>query len=104
MFRTLLSPLSARFGGSTPSPSPQPSSANLLSADGHHRGFRVPGGRGEGEDSPEDFARDVLVEVMRKSVERLKLAEGLRARTEVRTPHTFTSSWDTYTDAILVLC
>ena len=49
-----------------------------------------PFGRGHGfgrpEDdhpAPEDFARDVLVEVMRKSVERLKMAEGLRARTEV---------------------
>ena len=37
-----------------------------------------------GSMTPEDFARDVLIEVMRKSVERLKFAEGLNARTEVR--------------------
>ncbi|CAL1710979.1 unnamed protein product [Somion occarium] len=34
------------------------------------------------EATPEDFARDVLVEVMRNSVERLKVAEGLSSRTE----------------------
>ena len=87
MFRTLLSPLSARFSGLSPSPTPNTSGTGLLSPASaqttgavHHHGF----GRPEDENpAPEDFARDVLVEVMRKSVERLKMAEGLSARTEV---------------------
>lgn len=86
MFRTLLSPL---LGVTSPNSansqvSPQPRSAlstgSHLSPFGHGHGF----GRQEDDNpAPEDFARDVLVEVMRKSVERLKMAEGLRARTEV---------------------
>lgn len=34
--------------------------------------------------APENFARDVLVELMRNSVERLKVADNVRARTVVR--------------------
>ncbi|KAH8103359.1 beach-domain-containing protein [Cristinia sonorae] len=72
MLRSFLSPLSSVF-------SPTPNSANSQVSPGQH-GFRRPEDDGA---APEDFARDVLIEVMRKSVERLKMAEGLRARTEV---------------------
>ena len=65
MLRSLLSPLSDRFALSPrPDLSPAPPSDNE-------------------EISPEDFARDVLVEVMRNTVERLKFAEGLTARSQV---------------------
>lgn len=67
MLRTLLSPLSGRFA-----PSPIAS-----------RHENVSGASTNDEMAPEDFARDVLIEIMRKSVERLKFAEGLSARTEV---------------------
>lgn len=67
MLRTLFSPLSGRLA-----PSPVISRHENLSGDSN------------GDDiTPEDFARDVLIEVMRKSVERLKFAQGLSARTEV---------------------
>ncbi|KAI0360774.1 beach-domain-containing protein [Trametes cingulata] len=68
MFRTLLTPLSARF--SLPSPlSPRPGSeAPIEEPD---------------ELDPEDFARDVLVELMRNSTERLKAADSLTERIEV---------------------
>jgi hypothetical protein len=64
MLRSLLSPLSDRFAIS---PRPEISSAAHT----------------EDIFSPEDFARDVLVEVMRNAVERLKFAEGLSTRSEV---------------------
>ncbi|CCM01781.1 uncharacterized protein FIBRA_03848 [Fibroporia radiculosa] len=66
MFRTLLTPLSARFSfqPSTPHPSGQIERDEL---------------------APEVFARDVLVEVMRSSIERLKAAEILEVRGEVLT-------------------
>ena len=65
MLRSLLSPLSSRFPLSArPEVSPIP----VID-----------------EPAPEDFARDVLVEVMRNTVERLKVAEGLSDRTQVRT-------------------
>ena len=35
------------------------------------------------EATPEDFARDVLVEIMKNSIERLKVAQGLTSRSEV---------------------
>lgn len=65
MLRTLLSPISSRF---PLSPRPDTIPATVQESD---------------ELSPEDFARDVLVEVMRGAVERLKLAEGLNTRTQV---------------------
>lgn len=65
MLQALLSPLSSRFA---PSPRSAISESFLPAQD---------------DPSPEDFARDVLVEIMRKSVERLKFAQGLNARTEV---------------------
>ena len=64
MLRTLLSPISSRFPLS-PRPEVAPTPAD------------------NDELSPEDFARDVLVEIMRNAVERLKLAEGLNERTQV---------------------
>ena len=64
MLRTLLSPLSSRLPIS-----PRPDVA--------------PVNTDNNEPSPEDFARDVLVEVMRNTVERLKVAEGLNTRTQV---------------------
>ena len=66
MLRTLLSPLSSRFPIS-----PRPDTAPVIPDND--------------EPAPEDFARDVLVEVMRNTVERLKVAEGLSSRTQVFT-------------------
>lgn len=65
MLRSLLSPISSRFPLS-PRPEISPLSAEP-----------------NDEPAPEDFARDVLVEVMRNAVERLKVAEGLNTRTQV---------------------
>lgn len=70
MFRTLLTPLSARF--SLPSPlSARPSSGSEVLSD-------------PDDLDPEDFARDVLVELMRNATERLKTADTLSERIEVR--------------------
>lgn len=65
MFRTLLSPLSSRFPLT-----PRPDITSFPDV--------------VEEETPEDFARDVLLEVMRNAVERLKVATGLNERTEVR--------------------
>ena len=65
MLQTLLSPITSRFP-LTPRPDVSPTVVHDDSA------------------AAEDFARDVLVEVMRNAVERLKVAEGLNARTQVR--------------------
>ena len=71
MFRTLFTPLSARF--SLPSPlSPRASQTEVLDE--------------PDEIDPEDFARDVLVELMRNATERLKSADTLAERIEVRRP------------------
>lgn len=44
--------------------------------------------------TPEDFARDVLVELMRISVESLKVAEDVRSRTAVsHSIHLLTGVW-----------
>ncbi|KAJ7579061.1 beach-domain-containing protein [Mycena floridula] len=69
MLRTLLTPLRARFDLS-------PKTASL-----------APPTHIEDEDdiSPEDFARDVLVELMRNAVDNLKTAETGRARAEILT-------------------
>ena len=64
MLHTLLSPITSRFP-LTPRPDVSPTVVRDDSA------------------AAEDFARDVLVEVMRNAVERLKVAEGLSARTQV---------------------
>ncbi|KAL4258196.1 Beach-domain-containing protein [Pleurotus pulmonarius] len=57
MFRTLLTPLRSRFEPSSPTVPPP--------GDGH-----------DDDVSPEDFARDVLIQLMRNSIESLKLAEN----------------------------
>jgi len=67
MLRTLLTPLSARFALSPSSPQPGLNSAR------------------RDELSPEEFARDVLIELMKTSVERLKASESLQDRTQVLT-------------------
>ena len=74
MLRSLLSPLSSRF---PLSPRPQV--------------HEVP--EEPAEPAPEDFARDVLVEVMRGAVERLKVAEGLSDRTQVRRASSTRRGW-----------
>ncbi|KAF7792655.1 hypothetical protein EIP86_003752 [Pleurotus ostreatoroseus] len=65
MLQTLLSPLTSRLP-LTPRPGAAPSLPPV-----------------DDTAAAEDFARDVLVEVMRNAVERLKLAEGLQPRTQV---------------------
>ena len=64
MLQTLLSPITSRFPLT-----PRPDAAPRVVEDD--------------VTAAEDFARDVLVEVMRNAVERLKVAEGLNARTQV---------------------
>ncbi|KAG7440786.1 beach-domain-containing protein [Guyanagaster necrorhizus] len=61
MFRTLLTPLKAHFDFSPP-------------ISGH-----------DGETSPEDFARDVLIELMRNAMENLKTSDTIREKTEILT-------------------
>ncbi|KAF8882140.1 hypothetical protein BD779DRAFT_1544178 [Infundibulicybe gibba] len=64
MLRILLTPLRARF---------EPSSAT-----------NVPlSAQDDNEMTPEDFARDVMIELMRNAVESLKLAENRRTKCEV---------------------
>ncbi|KAG5653218.1 hypothetical protein H0H81_001695 [Sphagnurus paluster] len=65
MLRTLLTPLRARFD-LTPKTSTTP----------------LPPTQDEDELAPEDFARDVMIELMRNSVENLKLAEDVRTKTQ----------------------
>jgi hypothetical protein len=67
MLRSLLTPLRARFDVSPSRPD---------------AAFEPPI-PADDEFAPEDFARDVLVELMRNSVESLKMADNVRSRTEV---------------------
>ncbi|KAJ7672456.1 hypothetical protein DFH06DRAFT_1363364 [Mycena polygramma] len=69
MFRTLLTPLRLRFDSS-----PRSAVTNPVA---------TPSIPDEEELDPEDFARDVLIELMRISVDKLKLAESTRDRIEV---------------------
>lgn len=69
MFRTLLTPLRLRFDSS-----PRSAVTNNVT---------TPSIPDEDELDPEDFARDVLIELMRISVEKLKQAENTPARIEV---------------------
>lgn len=66
MLRTLLTPLRARFDLSPRTPSFNPPTPSVPDDDL----------------APEDFARDVLIELMRNSVENLKVAESTRSKTE----------------------
>ena len=71
MLQTLLSPLRSRFELSprTPTSSEQPNPSPT---------------RPEDDDlNPEEFARDVLIELMRNSVEKLKQADVQRNKSEV---------------------
>ncbi|PPQ94175.1 hypothetical protein CVT25_003811 [Psilocybe cyanescens] len=107
MFQTLLSPLRSRFdlsprsptfpGNGTEQPTSPPRSAYSLTSPGN-ASFASSGGFGsfsasltpEQDITPEEFARDVLIELMRNSVEEMKVRgaeaseDGLRGRMEVR--------------------
>lgn len=68
MLRSLLTPLRARFDAS-----PRPDT-----------GFESsPAPNDDEEFSPEDFARDVLVELMRNAMESLKVADEVKTKTQV---------------------
>ena len=95
MFQTLLSPLRSRFDLSPRSPTfPAPESATtprspfLTSTPGSFGSFGSALGVDQ-EATPEEFARDVLIQLMRNAVEDMKIrgAEsregGLRGRIEV---------------------
>jgi hypothetical protein len=71
MLRTLLTPLRLRFDSS-----PRSAVTNNVT---------TPSIPDEEELDPEDFARDVLIELMRVSVDKLKQADSKRARIDVRT-------------------
>lgn len=64
MFRTLLTPLSARFALSPSSPLPEEHTQ-------------------QDDFAPEDFARDVLIDLMRGFVDKLKFAETMQAKSDV---------------------
>lgn len=68
MLRSFLTPLKARFDVSPlPSPSLQPTHTPT-----------------NDDFAPEDFARDVLIELMRNSMEKLKSSDDVRSKNEVR--------------------
>ena len=69
--QTLLSPLRSRFDLSprTPTYSEQPISSPIQPEDDNL--------------NPEEFAKDVLIELMRNSVEKLKQADDQRNKSEV---------------------
>ena len=74
MLQTLLSPLRSQFELSprSPSSSEQPEQPNPSTT------------HPEDDDlNPEEFARDVLIELTRKSVEKLKQADDQRNKSEV---------------------
>ncbi|KAF8184760.1 hypothetical protein BJ912DRAFT_973913 [Pholiota molesta] len=83
MFQTLLSPLRSRFDLSPRSPTFPASEATSPSSSGFANY------RGEPDISPEEFARDVLIQLMRNTVEEMKTrgAEppdaGMRGRIEI---------------------
>jgi hypothetical protein len=66
MLQSFLTPLRARFDIS---PRPETTFESVIPVDD--------------EVAPEDFARDVLIELMRNSVEELKGADNMKSRTEV---------------------
>ena len=70
MLQTLLSPLRSRFDLSPRSPtfSQQPNPSPISPED---------------DLNPEEFARDVLIELMRNSVEKLKQTDDQRSKSEV---------------------
>jgi len=72
MLQTLLSPLRSRFDLSPRSPTSSPSELPNPSPTNP-----------EDDLNPEEFARDVLIELMRNSVEKLKQADDLQNKSEV---------------------
>jgi hypothetical protein len=68
MFRTLLTPLVAAFDLS-----PRNATSDLPATSEHD----------DGDIDPEEFARDVMIELMRNSVENLKTAEDATGRVQV---------------------
>lgn len=87
MLRTLLSPIRARFdlSNAQPLPSPRsPRSPHPLRSQSRSRLSHLDQSFDEGDDGLEDFARDVMVELMRSAVETLKTAEDVDVKTEVR--------------------
>jgi len=93
MFQTLLSPLRSRFDLSPRSPTfPAPTTPFLTSPPGNTSGSFGSFGSALGADqeaTPEEFARDVLIELLSNAVEDMKIrgAEssegGLRGQIEV---------------------
>jgi hypothetical protein len=67
MLRTLFTPLRAHFDSSPRTP----------------KTLSVPG-QDDDELAPEDFARDVMIELMRNSMENLKLAQDMSTKAQVR--------------------
>jgi len=70
MLRTLLTPLRAHFDLTPKTSLPAPV-------------------RDEDELAPEDFARDVMIELMRNSVEGLKMAQDTKTKMQVRMKQLF---------------
>jgi hypothetical protein len=73
MFRSLFTPLKARFDQNLKSPTLPPSAASVESF-----GSRVQ------SDIPEDFERDERIQSMRQSVEDVKVADSVQERLTVR--------------------
>ena len=99
MLRTLLSPIRARFDLSNSQPlsaSPRSPRSPLLRRSRSKSGLSLLDQSLDDEDDGlEDFARDVMVELMRNAVETLKTAEDVKVKTEVRAPFppSFCLSW-----------
>lgn len=91
MLRTLLSPIRARFDLSNSQPlsaSPRSPRSPLLRRSRSRSGLSLLDQSLDDEDDGlEDFARDVMVELMRNAVETLKTAEDVKVKTEVRARH-----------------
>lgn len=88
MLRTLLSPIRARFDLSNPQPlsaSPRSPRSPLVRRSRSRSGLSLLDQSLDDEDDGlEDFARDVMVELMRNAVETLKTTEDVKTKTEVR--------------------
>jgi hypothetical protein len=85
MFQKLFTPLVARFDIS-PRNSPTPRTAVTFDNNASLNTPRSLNSFNEQESidvDPEDFARDVLIELMRNAVDRLKVAEDMVAKLEV---------------------
>ena len=86
MLRNLLSPIRARFDTSPPrrTNSLQAPVSPRTPFSARSRGGQFDDGRSDDDsDALEDFARDVMIELMRNAVETLKMAEDVQTKTEV---------------------